>query len=95
MFNRQTNEMEYRDGATNCNLLLADEINRTSPKTQAALLEAMEEKSVTVDGKNSSAAKSVYLHCDRKSAWNNRNTGITGISDGSFYGTPFDWISID
>ena len=50
MFNRQTNEFEYRPGAVNCNFLLADEINRTSPKTQAALLEAMEEKNVTVDG---------------------------------------------
>ena len=33
MFNRQTNEFEYREGAANCQLLLADEINRTSPKT--------------------------------------------------------------
>ena len=40
----------YQQGAVFCNLLLADEINRTSPKTQSALLEAMEERSVTVDG---------------------------------------------
>lgn len=51
MFNRQTGKFEYHEGAANCNLLLADEINRTSPKTQAALLEAMEEHCVTVDGK--------------------------------------------
>lgn len=50
VFNRETNHFEYRDGAANCQLLLADEINRTSPKTQSALLEAMEEKRVTVDG---------------------------------------------
>lgn len=50
MYNRQTEEFEYRPGAVNCNFLLADEINRTSPKSQAALLEAMEEKKVTVDG---------------------------------------------
>lgn len=50
MFNRQTNSFEYREGAANCQLLLADEINRTSPKTQAALLEVMEEHTVTVDG---------------------------------------------
>lgn len=49
--NRQTGEFEYIEGAANCNLLLADEINRTSPKTQAALLEVMEERTVTVDGK--------------------------------------------
>lgn len=43
-------ELEYRPGAILCNLLLADEINRTSTKTQSALLEVMEEGQVTVDG---------------------------------------------
>ena len=50
MFNRETNLFEYREGAANCQLLLADEINRTSPKTQSALLEVMEEHTITVDG---------------------------------------------
>ena len=50
MLNRQTNQFEYRDGAANCQLMLADEINRTSPKTQSALLEVMEEHTITVDG---------------------------------------------
>ena len=50
LFNRETNKFEYRDGAANCQLLLADEINRTSPKTQSALLEVMEEHTITVDG---------------------------------------------
>lgn len=50
VFNRETNRFEYQNGAADCQLLLADEINRTSPKTQAALLEAMEEHTVTVDG---------------------------------------------
>lgn len=49
MPNRQTGEFEWREGAVFCNLFLADEINRTSSKTQSALLEAMEEHSVTVD----------------------------------------------
>ena len=48
MFNRETNSFEYRDGAANCQLLLADEINRTSPKTQSALLEVMQEHTITV-----------------------------------------------
>lgn len=52
MLNKQTNEFEYKEGAVMCNLFLADEINRTSPKTQSALLEAMEEGRVTVDGVN-------------------------------------------
>ncbi len=49
MYNAGTGEFEYREGAAFCNLFLADEINRTSPKTQSALLEVMEEKHVTVD----------------------------------------------
>ena len=50
IYNKNTGELEYKPGAANCHLLLGDEINRTSPKTQAALLEVMEEGSVTVDG---------------------------------------------
>ncbi len=50
MYNKQENRFEYRAGLVDTNILLADEINRTSPKTQSALLEAMEEKRVTVDG---------------------------------------------
>lgn len=50
IYNKNTGELEYRQGAVMCNLFLADEINRTSPKTQSALLEVMEEGHVTVDG---------------------------------------------
>lgn len=50
MYNRQTGKFEFKQGAAMCNLLLADEINRTSPKTQSALLQIMEEYRVTVDG---------------------------------------------
>ena len=50
VYDRQTDSFKYKAGAAMCNLLLADEINRTSAKTQAALLEVMEEGSVTVDG---------------------------------------------
>lgn len=50
IYNMQTGRFEYSKGAIMNNIILADEINRTSPKTQASLLEAMEEKQVTVDG---------------------------------------------
>lgn len=50
IYNKATGKFEYREGAGLCNLLLADEINRTSSKTQSALLELMEEHAVTVDG---------------------------------------------
>ncbi|MDD3184446.1 MAG: MoxR family ATPase [Anaerostipes sp.] len=50
MYKQGSDSFEYQEGAAITNLLLADEINRTSPKTQSALLEAMEEKKITVDG---------------------------------------------
>jgi MoxR-like ATPase len=50
IFNQQTREFEFRPGPIVAQTVLADEINRATPKTQAALLEAMEEKQVTVDG---------------------------------------------
>lgn len=52
MYNKQTEKFEYKFGAVMCNLFLADEINRTSPKTQSALLQVMEEGKVTIDRKN-------------------------------------------
>ena len=51
VYDKQAGAFSYQPGAVMTNLLLADEINRTSTKTQAALLEAMEERRVTVDGK--------------------------------------------
>lgn len=50
VYDMQSGELQYKPGAIMTNLLLADEINRTSSKTQSALLEAMEEGQVTVDG---------------------------------------------
>ncbi|MGH3415104.1 MAG: AAA family ATPase [Actinocrinis sp.] len=50
VFDARTAEFSFREGPVFTNLLLADEINRTPPKTQAALLESMEERQVTVDG---------------------------------------------
>ena len=50
IYNRNTNEFEFHEGAVFANIVVGDEINRASPKTQAALLEVMEEHQVTVDG---------------------------------------------
>jgi len=52
VFNQRTNEFEFRQGPVFANVLLVDEINRASPKTQAALLEAMQESQVTIDGES-------------------------------------------
>jgi len=50
VFDQRTNAFEFRPGPVFTNLLLVDEVNRASPKTQAALLECMQERQVTVDG---------------------------------------------
>lgn len=50
VFNQKTNEFEFRPGPVFVNILLADEVNRATPRTQAALLEAMQERQVTMDG---------------------------------------------
>ena len=51
MYNQKTGDFEYQKGSIMAQIVLADEINRTSPKTQSSLLEVMEEHQVTVDGK--------------------------------------------
>lgn len=50
IYNQKTTEFEYRPGPVSAQIILADEINRATPKTQSSLLEAMEEQQVTVDG---------------------------------------------
>ena len=60
VYDARTAEFEFRAGPVFTNLLLADEINRTPPKTQAALLEAMEERQVTVEGEPRAAARPVH-----------------------------------
>jgi MoxR-like ATPase len=50
VYNMKSNEFDFKQGPIFCSLFLADEINRASPKTQSALLEAMQEKRVTIDG---------------------------------------------
>ena len=52
VFNQRANEFEFRPGPVFANVLLVDEINRASPKTQSALLEAMQENQVTIDGES-------------------------------------------
>ena len=50
MVDQQTHELVYKEGAAMCNFLLADEINRASPKSQSSLLEVMEEHQISIDG---------------------------------------------
>ncbi len=59
VFNAKSGDFALRRGPVFTNVLLADEINRTPPKTQSALLEAMEERQVTIDGEDAGAAVAV------------------------------------
>jgi len=67
--NRESGSRDYRflDGPLFANMVLADEINRTPPKTQAALLQAMQEYGVTVAGQPSCAGAAVFRSCDAES----------------------------
>ena len=85
MYNRQTNSFQYVEGAANCQLLLADEINRTSPKTQSALLEVMEEHTITVDG--------VTRHLPDPFGFL-RYPAAAGIAAGPVYGVLDDRLSL-
>lgn len=61
IYNQKTQEFQFRPGPVMANIVLADEINRTSPKTQAALLEALEEGSVTTDGETRELEKPFFV----------------------------------
>lgn len=61
LYNKQTGQMEYQSGAVLCNLFLADELNRATSRTQSALLEAMEEGQVTVDGVTHSVPQPFFV----------------------------------
>lgn len=61
VYNQKTADFEFRPGAIMANIVLADEINRASPKTQSALLEAMEEAQVTVDGETHTLTQPFFV----------------------------------
>ena len=64
VYDPKSGEFEFREGPVFTNILLADEINRTPPKTQSALLEAMEERQVSADGVHAQTARAVPGRCD-------------------------------
>ena len=66
VFNQRDRDFEFRPGPVFANVLLVDEINRAMPKTQSALLEAMAEQQVTIDGVDARAARAVPRARDRE-----------------------------
>ena len=82
VYDFETKEMTFKKGPLFTNIFLADEINRTSSKTQSALLQVMEEGMISVDGLT---YPTVYCYCNTKSVWKCWNTNVTRFSVGSFY----------
>ena len=93
VFNPQTATFSVRPGPINANVVLADEINRTPPKTQAALLEAMEEARVTIDGTPITLAAAVHRLRDAESDRVRRDLSVSRGATRSFCGEDFDRLS--
>ena len=90
IYQKETGQFVYQPGAVMCNILLADEINRTSPKTQSALLEVMEEKQVTIDGVTRRTGDPFIVIAP---GWICRYAAFAGISVGPVYDLREDGIS--
>ena len=93
LYQKETGKFVYHPGAVMCNLFLADEINRTSARTQSALLEVMEESAVTVDGVTrvlpqppNSFPAAVYRFCNGKPRRLGGYADAAGIPAGPLYG---------
>ncbi len=95
IFNQKNAEFEFRPGPVFTQILLADEINRATPRTQASLLEAMAEARVTVDGTTSRFAETVPGHCDAKPCRSRRNLSAAGSPVGSFLDAIQLGLSVD
>ena len=86
LYQKETGKFVYHPGAVACNLFLADEINRTSARTQSALLEVMEEGAVTVDGVTRPLPPAVHGHGYGKPCRLGRHADAAGVAAGPFYG---------
>ncbi len=85
VYNQRTAEFEFRPGPLLANIILADELNRTSPRTQAAMLEAMEEKRVTVDGTTYPLPEPFFYSGDAKSRRFRRDVPAAGGAVGPLF----------
>lgn len=82
IYDRESGKFVLNKGPVFTNILLADEINRATPRTQAGLLECMEERQVTIDGKTQKLEPAVFRSGDRKSGGDCRNLPSSGSADG-------------
>ena len=86
VYQKETGKFVYHAGAVMCNLFLGDEINRTSSRTQSALLEVMEEGTVTVDGRHPPGARTFYRNCNPEPHRRRRHADAAAVSAGPFHG---------
>ena len=94
VFNPATQEFEFKPGPIFANIIVADEINRTTPKTQSSLLEAMNEAQITVDNHTHPLPQSVSGAGDAESHRTSRHLSAAGIAarplpDAHSHGLPF------
>lgn len=90
VYSQKDGEFHLVKGPVFTNVLLADEINRATPRTQASLLEAMEEKQVTIDGETLPLAVAFFGNCNGEPDRDNRNLSTSGSTGGSFHDEAFN-----
>ena len=93
IFDPEKREFVLHRGPIFTQLLLADEINRSSPKTQSALLEAMEEKQVSIDGQSTALPDPFFCDCNAESAASVWHLSTTRIAIGSVFDADFLGVS--
>lgn len=79
-FHQEKGTFVFKEGPVFTNILLADEINRATPRTQSSLLECMAERQVTVDGGNKSSGTAIFCDCNAKSS---RDNWVLSIARGT------------
>lgn len=84
-YNQKAGEFQFKKGPVFSNILLADEINRAAPRTQSSLLEAMEERQVTIDGESWALPDPFFCNCYPESSGKRRNLSFAGSSDGPLF----------
>ena len=92
LYNKQTGQMDYQPGAVLCNLFLADELNRATSRTQSALLEAMEEGQVTVDGLTHPVPQPFFVIATQNPR-GGRHPASPRLSDGPLHGQAVHGLS--
>lgn len=93
VYQKETGKLVYQPGAVLCNLFLADELNRATSRTQSALLEAMEEGQVTVDGVSHPIPQPVHRLCHAEPDRRCWYAAAAGFADGPVHRTAVHRIS--